>query len=494
MSENIMELSFIIDKQTITRTDSNQPVEFSKNYLIAKFEFSSDWDNTKKVLFVQYENRYYNLVDILEDNTVKIPDIVIRSRGFKLAVQGRIGDQVVITTNPIGIPVIETVYFEGVDPYVKFIESETLEYTKDGDTYKLEIPDIYGTIITLDNPSDGIIRLKNRTGDTIGQVDLPIEKHIKSAKLDLTNKKLVFIYEDDTTFDCDISSMIDDYTFKIETEVNNRKTLAGHSIKISQEKEHIIDIDLINDNGTSISHQEINLDSEHIIDKVSLDYENKKLIFTFKDGHKIECDLTDMIKDLQNEITKVNARIDALDYYNAKLDGDYIDGITQTGGLISVTKKSFESSLNDTSVIAPQTKAVKSYVDAETLRAETTEDSLGDNIVSLSEDLSDTNSRLNSEILRANQSESQIQAKLEIETKTRESADDTLQLNIDNVNKRIDNLDYSSTASEDKTITSITQVDGKVNAIFNPIKITQSQITDLATSTEVDDLLKEVFD
>ena len=81
MSENIMELSFIIDKQTITRTDSNQPVEFSKNYLIAKFEFSSDWDNTKKVLFVQYENRYYNLVDILEDNTyIEDVDYDIRRR------------------------------------------------------------------------------------------------------------------------------------------------------------------------------------------------------------------------------------------------------------------------------------------------------------------------------------------------------------------------------------------------------------------------------
>lgn len=280
---------------------------------------------------------------------------------------------------------------------------------------------------------------------------------------------------------------------KIDNEITNREKLAGHSIKISQAKEHIIDIDLINAEGVSVSHQEINLDDEHIIDKVNLDYENKKLIFTFKDGHSIECDLTDMIRDLQDEITKVNARIDALDYYNTKLDGEYLDGITQTGGLISVTKKSFDTTLTDTSVIAPQSKVVKAYVDAETLRAETVEDSLGNDIASLGDDVSDINDRLNSEILRANQSEAQIQAKLEIETGNRTNADNTLQSNIDTVNKRIDNLDYSSTAGADKTITSITQVDGKVNVIYNSIAITQSQITDAATGSEVDAMLEEVF-
>lgn len=462
MNNNIMQINFSIDKQSITRTDSNKPVENSKNYLIAKFTFSSDWDNTTKVLFVQYENRYYNLVDIQEDNTAKIPDSVIHAKGFKLAVQGKIGDQVVITTNTIGIPVIETVYFEGDIPYIKYIESETLIYTKDGDLYKLEIPDIYGINITLDNPSDGIIRLKNRAGETLGQVDLPVEKHIKGARLDLEGKKLVFIYEDETTFDCDISDMISDYSIKIESvkealdaEIKNREKLTGHSIKISQAKEHIIDIDLINANGESVSHQEINLDDEHIIDKVNLDYENKKLIFTFKDGHTIDCDLTDMIKDLQDEITKVNARIDALDYYNAKLDGDYIDGITQTGGLISATKKSFDTVLTDTSVIAPQSKAVKIYVDSETLRAETVEDSLGNDIASLSDDLSDVNSRLNSEILRANQSEAQIQAKLEIETGARKDADDILQTNISNETTRAKDV-------ENKLDTRVSTIESKI--------------------------------
>ena len=483
MDNNIMQINFNIDKQSITRTDSNKPVENSKNYLIAKFTFSSDWDNTTKVLFVQYENRYYNLVDIQEDNTAKIPDSVIHAKGFKLAVQGKIGDQVVITTNTIGIPVIETVYFEGDIPYIKYIESETLIYTKDGDLYKLEIPDIYGINITLDNPSDGIIRLKNRAGETLGQVDLPVEKHIKGARLDLEGKKLVFIYEDETTFDCDISDMISDYSTKIESvkealdeEIKNREKLTGHSIKISQAKEHIIDIDLINAEGVSVSHQEINLDNEHIIDKVNLDYENRKLIFTFKDGHKIECDLTDMIKDLQDEITKVNARIDALDYYNAKLDGDYIDGITQTGGLISATKKSFDTTLTDTSVIAPQSKVVKAYVDAETLRAETVEDSLGNDISSLSDDLSDVNSRLNSEILRANQSEAQIQAKLEIETTRAKDAESKLDTRVSTIESKIPNQASATNQLADKDF-----VNSSISTATATFRGTVSTISELKT-------------
>lgn len=393
MDNNIMQLNFNINKQTIIRTDSNKPVENSKNYLIAKFTFSSDWDNTKKVLFVQYENRYYNLVDIQEDNTVKIPDTVIKSKGFKLAVQGKIGDQVVITTNTLGIPVMDTVYFEGDIPYVKYIESDTLEYTKNGDLYTLEIPDIYGTIITLDNPPDGIIRLKNRAGDTIGQVDLPVEKHIKGANLDYTNKKLIFIYEDDTTFSCDISTMIDDYTNKITTEINDRKNTSGSSLRITQVKgSHSIKLDLINILGDTISTQNIDLDSEHIIDKVSLDYANKKLIFTFKDGHSLDCDISSMIDDLNTKI------------------------------------------------------------DEETTRATTKENSIESN--------------LNKEIERSTKKDTELEN------------------SIDDLNTKIDNLDYSSSNTTDKTIVSLTQTDGKINATYKNIQITQYQVNDLVNDLE----------
>lgn len=453
---NVMQLNFIVNKQLLTRTDSNRPVEYSEDYLIAKFTFSPDWDNATKKVFVQYENRMYLYVDLLEDNTVKIPNDVIKSHGFKLAVQGRVDGNVVITTNTIGIPVLETLYFEGVVPGVRYVESETITHTKTSDVLYLEIPDIYGATITLDNPEDGIVRLKNRAGDTIGQVDLPVEKHLKSAHLDQENKQLIFVYEDDTSFTCDIAELINDYRDKIsKLEEWAESSLAGvdealnilkedvksttaHSLKVSQSKEHIIDLDLLNNNGESISHQEINLDNEHIIDKVTLDYDNKKLIFTFKDGHSLDCDIASMIDDLQGDIARVNARIDALDYYNSKTDGYYIDGITQTGGLVSATKRAFDSELNETSINAPQTKVVKSAleeerknredadvtlvgaINTEIKRAKEVESELDSKITSSS---SDIGNRLTQEILRANQVEAQLQAKIEIETTNRIDGD-----------------------------------------------------------------------
>ena len=533
--KNILKINFLVNNQIIKRIDKNIIVADSINYLKATFKFTEDWKDTKKQIYLQNYDGYCRLYDLPESNEFMIPSEYVKSKGFKIAIKGVIDTTIIktnnidvynestqITTSDLVIPVIETVNFgEGER---EWILSSTLSLYRNGEIYTIDIPD---TILNYTSEDD-TIHLKKLDSTDLTSIQLPHKENIERLE-EWTQQSFENVDEVLNDLADKEDSDKQELYEQLNDEITNRKNLTGHSLQVSQAKEHIIDIDLINSNGESISHQEINLDDEHIIDKVNLDYENKKLIFTFKDGHSIDCDLTDMIKDLQNEITKVNARIDALDYYNAKLDGDYIDGITQTGGLISATKKSFDTSLSDTSVIAPQSKVVKSYVDAETLRAETAEDSLGDDIVSLNEDLSDINSRLNSEILRANQSEAQIQAKLEIETnnridadntlqsniddvndalnelddrlskeleleiQNRKAADETLQNNIDDVNKRIDDLDYSSTNSSDKTITSITQTDGKVNVVYDSITIIQSQITDAVTGSEVDNMLKEIF-
>ena len=533
--KNILKINFLVNNQIIKRIDKNIIVADSINYLKATFKFTEDWKDTKKQIYLQNYDGYCRLYDLPESNEFIIPSEYVKSKGFKIAIKGVIDNTVIktnnidvynestqITTSDLVIPVIETVNFgEGER---EWILSSTLSLYRNGEIYTIDIPD---TILNYTSEDD-TIHLKKLDSTDLTSIQLPHKENIEKLE-EWTQQSFENVDEVLNDLADKEDSDKQELYEQLNDEITNRKNLTGHSLQVSQAKEHIIDIDLINANGESISHQEINLDDEHIIDSVYLDYTNKKLIFTFKDGHSIDCDLTDMIKDLQNEITKVNSRIDALDYYNAKLDGEYIDGITQTGGLISATKKSFDTVLTDTSVIAPQSKVVKTYVDAETLRAETAEDSLGDNIVSLSEDLSDINSRLNSEILRANQSEAQIQAKLEIETnnrvdtdntlqsniddvndalnelddrlskeleleiQNRKAADETLQNNIDDVNKRIDDLDYSSTNSSDKTITSITQTDGKVNVVYDSITIIQSQITDAVTGSEVDNMLEEVF-
>ena len=114
--DNVMIINFNVEHQSISRVDSFKPVENSKNYLVAKFSFSSDWDGTTKVVYLQYENRYYYLVKLSENDSCKIPEQVIKAKGFKLAVQGSLGEdasKVVITTEVIGVPVINTAYFGG---------------------------------------------------------------------------------------------------------------------------------------------------------------------------------------------------------------------------------------------------------------------------------------------------------------------------------------------------------------------------------------------
>ena len=151
---------------------------------------------------------------------------------------------------------------------------------------------------------------------------------------------------------------------KLDTEISNRKSLAGHTISISQEKDHVIDIDLLNADGESISHQEINLDSEHIIDKVDLDYTNKKLIFTFKDGHSLDCDISALIDTL---ISKINLKVDK----TTTIAGvDLEDSITaqelRSGlGLGTIYDKNIETvtDIKDgTNSNIPDVKQVKDYV------------------------------------------------------------------------------------------------------------------------------------
>lgn len=70
----------------------------------------------------------------------------------------------------------------------------------------------------------------------------------------------------------------------------------------------------------------------------------------------------------------------------------------------------------------------------------------------------------------------------------------TLQTNINSVNTRIDNLDMTEVkpgASE--TISSIKQEDGKVTVSKQTISISQTQINDSATTTEVTKMLDELF-
>ena len=86
--KNVLVINFNVEHQSISRLDSFKPVENSKNYL----------------------------VKLSEKDSCKIPEQVIKAKGFKLAVQGSVGKDAsrgVITTEIIGVPEIKNAYFGG---------------------------------------------------------------------------------------------------------------------------------------------------------------------------------------------------------------------------------------------------------------------------------------------------------------------------------------------------------------------------------------------
>lgn len=49
-----MQLQFDVNKQIIKRTDRENPVENSSEYLYAKFTFTSDWNDVRKINVIFY--------------------------------------------------------------------------------------------------------------------------------------------------------------------------------------------------------------------------------------------------------------------------------------------------------------------------------------------------------------------------------------------------------------------------------------------------------
>lgn len=299
-----------------------------------------------------------------------------------------------------------------------------------------------GSLLKIENDKEnGTVEIsllsKNNFDLGHGTIDIAYSD-LTSVYLNHSERRLEFTLKDGTKVYC----YLDDLYNTLDEEVINRKTLAGHSIVISQDKEHIVDIDLINANGESISHQEINLDNEHIIDKVDLDYENKKLIFTFKDGHKLDCDISDLIDDLNKKIEDEEIRATNKE-----------DEIQSNLDIEAKTRKEDDDTLT-------------SNLNNEIERAINREDELSILINNLDEkqtkDLnqvkSELNTRIDNEVITLN--------------KTIEDIDDKQTRNLNEVkedltkkiNEDIDALDVAQIGNDGNYIKYVSEENGKVNA------------------------------
>ena len=102
-------IKFKVQNQTLTRTDSFEPVADSRNYLTAEFEFSDEWKDNITAVFTHDGNGYQLR---LENGKCTVPWEVIKAPKFGVSLF--CGD--LITTNETYVPVKKSGMLEGEAP------------------------------------------------------------------------------------------------------------------------------------------------------------------------------------------------------------------------------------------------------------------------------------------------------------------------------------------------------------------------------------------
>ena len=122
------QLRFTVDGQEI-RARSVTVVADSRNYLVAEFVFSSDWEGLEKTaVFQQASGTVYHV--LIQDGICTIPAEVIQVPWFRVSVFG--GDR--LTTNRVEVSVCQSGFLPGVTPpvptpdiYDQLLQSVTAE-------------------------------------------------------------------------------------------------------------------------------------------------------------------------------------------------------------------------------------------------------------------------------------------------------------------------------------------------------------------------------
>lgn len=138
---NQMTITFNVENQILSRTDTNKIIEKSKNYLFAEFTFSEDWNNTNKaIIFENNVLRYKIYLD--SDNKCQVPNRIIRNDGFTISVIGENSENLVtITTSELYIAVGKGIKSDEEMESIYEITSQSLDVNKNGGTCNLEIKD-----------------------------------------------------------------------------------------------------------------------------------------------------------------------------------------------------------------------------------------------------------------------------------------------------------------------------------------------------------------
>lgn len=313
LSNNKMVLDFQVNKQSLKRIDTNRPVENSANYLYAQFAFSGDWQGTDKYAIFKW-GEIILITPIDENGICKVANDVIKASGFNLTVRGEIANEVVITSNSIFVGVTSTILSGGTEAPVRFINTETLNFTKDGDVLNIEIPNTYGVSLTLDE--NGVVSLQGRNGEVLSQIDLPTEKIIKNVYYNEETQELVIQFENAQDVIIPITIDLSNYANDINLIDNSKIQLMssgkpiGNQIIIDRavtmeldQKSGILKLLGYDKDGNYVVLKEVDFEIEKILTNVYLDTTTNELVMEFINSQTIRIYVGDIF-DIDNYYTK----------------------------------------------------------------------------------------------------------------------------------------------------------------------------------------------
>ena len=175
----------------------------------------------------------------------------------------------------------------------------------------------------LNNNLVDINRLESITLLKCEQENIPLEG------LNIGDYYLKFtVVDSDKINYCDLSQLNDDEKSAADAlyeeqrraiaRENTIENNSGNYLDIEQEENTgIVTIKLLNIHGSVLDTKTLDLETEKIIRKITLDQENKSLIFSLVDSTTITCDISDLINDYNVKINNLtihtNEEINRLD-------------------------------------------------------------------------------------------------------------------------------------------------------------------------------------
>ena len=244
-----MELTFSICNQSLKRTDSEKPADYSNEYLKCQFDFqSSDWTPMGK--FAIFKTGKLNFRVAINDGECIVPFDALQYNQFALTVYGIDGDTR-ITTNLVYIKLGKSGFVTEYDES-SYFNPDMTEELLDLVEQKVYIS-VFDETVTGINESIGGLE-SSKLDKTTYNTDIPV---IRSDITDLENSKV-----DNTTFNDTVESI---NTSIGELDTNKTVTIT----KQATADTGYFSTYVINQGGTALSPK-INIPKDYLLKSASL--------------------------------------------------------------------------------------------------------------------------------------------------------------------------------------------------------------------------------